>query len=59
MKKTTMFMANAPELARELTARCNGRGGTCGRREGGTYRQCRGGTARLTAMYHFKLCRAI
>ena len=35
VKKPTSFMTNAPELARELTARCNGRGKSCGRPEGG------------------------
>ena len=59
VKKPTSFMSNAQEFTRELEARCNGRGGQCGRPEGGTHRQCRGKTARLAAMYHFKLCRAI
>ena len=59
VKKPTSFMTNAPELARELNARCNGRGGLCGRPEGGTHAQCRGRTARMAAIDHFKLCRAI
>jgi hypothetical protein len=52
-------MTNAPELAKELTNRCSGRGGSCSRPEKGTHTQCRGKTARMAAIYHFKLCRAI
>ena len=59
MKKPTRFLTNALELGGELTARCNGRGGACGQLEGGVHTQCRGKTARLAAMYHFKLCCAI
>ena len=59
VKKPTTFMTNAPELARELRTRCGGRGGECGRPEGGTHAQCRGITARMAAVYHFRLCRAI
>ena len=59
IKKPTSFMTNAPELAKELSDRCNGRRGACGRPEGGQHAQCRGRTARMAAIYHFKLCRAI
>ena len=59
IKKPTSFMTNAPELARELRDRCTGKNGACSRPEGGTHAQCRGKTARLAAIYHFKLCRAI
>ena len=59
IKKPTSFMTNAPELAKELSDRCGGRGGACSRLQGGTHGQCRGKTARLAAMHHFKLCRAI
>ena len=59
VKKPTTFMTNAPELAGELRARCQGRGGACSRRQGGQHAQCRGKTARMAAVYHFKLCRAI
>ena len=59
VKKPTSFMTNSPELVKELSARCGGRGGRCSRPEGGEHRQCRGRTARMVAMYHFKLCRAI
>ena len=31
VKKPTSFMTNAPELAKELGDRCNGRGGKCSR----------------------------
>jgi hypothetical protein len=59
VKKPTTFMTNAPELAKELRNRCQGRGGDCSRPEGGRHAQCRGKTARMAAVYHFKLCRAI
>jgi hypothetical protein len=59
IKKPTSFMSNAEELTKELVARCHGKSSQCGRPEGGTHKQCRGKTARLAAMYHFKLCRAI
>ena len=58
MKKPTSFLTNAPELGREFSARCSGRGGLCSRPEGSVHTQCRGKTARLAAIYHFKLCRA-
>ena len=38
---------------------CGGRGGECGRLEGGTHAQCRGKTARMAAVYRVRLCRAI
>ena len=62
IKQPTRFMTNAVELARECSARCNGRGGRggqCGNPEGGTHKQFRSKTARLAGVYHFKLCRAI
>ena len=59
VKKPTSFLTNASELAMELQARCQGRGGSCSRPEGGVHAQCRGKTARMAAIYHFKLCRAI
>ena len=59
VKKPTSFMTNAPELAKEPTNRCSGRGGSCSRPEKGTHTQCRGKTARMAAIYHFRLCRAI
>ena len=59
VKKPTTFLTNAPELAKELRARCGGREGRCSRPEGGIHAQCRGKTARMAAIYHFKLCRAI
>ena len=57
--RSTGFMTNAPEIGKELAMRCSGRNGECSRPEGGTHAQCRGKTARMAAMYHFKLCRAI
>ena len=59
VKKPTTFLTNAPELAKRLRTRCSGKGGTCSRPEGGDHAQCRGKTARLAAVYDFKLCRAI
>ena len=59
VKKPTTFITNAPELAQQLRRRCTGRGGACSRVGGGQHAQCRGKTARMAAMYHFKLCRAI
>ena len=59
VKKPTTFMTNAPEMAKRLRQRCNGKLGVCGRAEGGKHTQCRGKTARLAAVYHFKLCRAV
>lgn len=59
VKKPTCFMSNAPEILKELSARCGGRGGSCTRPRGGTHTQCSGKVARMAAMYHFKLCRAI
>ena len=58
VKKPTMFLTNAPELAKRLRTRCKGRGGLCTRPGGGQHAQCRGKTARLAAVYDFKLCRA-
>ena len=59
IKKPTTFMTNAPELAGELEQRCQGRGGDCSRKKGGSHAQCRGKVARMAAVYDFKLCRAI
>ena len=59
VKKPTSFMTNAPELYKELTRRCSGRNGKCNRPEKGAHAQCRGRTARMASIYHFKLCRAI
>ena len=51
--------AYAPELGKELAMRCSGRSGNCSRPEVGTHAQCCGKTARMAAMYHFKVCCAI
>jgi hypothetical protein len=59
VKKPTTFLTNAPELAKELSARCSGKNGECSLPGGGTHTQCRGKVARAAAIYHFKLCRAI
>ena len=59
VKKPTTFMTKAPGVARELQQRCQGRGGACSRPQGGRHAQCRGKTARMAAVYHLKLCRAI
>ena len=59
IRKPTTFLTKAAEIAGQLTKRCNGRSGQCSRKKGGFHRQCRGQVARLAAVYHFKLCRAI
>ena len=59
VKKPTRFMTNAPEVARELQQRCQGRGGDCSRPRGGKHAQFRAKIARMAAVYHFKFCRAI
>ena len=59
VKKPTRFVTNSEEIAKQLGDRCQGRGGMCSRPEGGKHTQCRGRAARMAAVYHFKLCRAI
>ena len=59
IKKPTTFMTNSDEIARQLDQRCKGRGGDCSRPQSGRHIQCRGKVARMAALYHFKLCRAI
>ena len=59
VKKPTTFMTSAPDVDRKLQQRCQGRGGACSRPQGGRHAQCRGKMARMGAVYHFKLCRAI
>ena len=59
VKKPTTFLSNAPELAKQLRGRCSGKRRACGRAEGGMHTECRGKTARMAAVYHFTLCRAI
>ena len=59
IKKPTKFVTNSSEMAKQLCDRCLGRNGDCSRSAGGQHRQCRGKTARMAAVYHFKLCRAI
>ena len=59
IKKPTSFLTNSPFVAAQLRRRCIGRGGSCSRASGGAHAQCRGKTARLAAIYHFRLCRAI
>ena len=59
MKKPTTFLTNAPELAKQLRARCMDKNGRRSRPEGGQHTQCRGKNARMAAVYDFKLCRAI
>ena len=56
VKKPTSFMTNAAEPAKELTKRCIGGNGECSRPEKGVHAQCRVKTARMAAIYHFKLC---
>ena len=50
VKKPTSFMTNAPDLAKELGDRCNGRGGICSRPEKDTHTQTRQRTAGMAAI---------
>ena len=59
IKKPTKFMTSCNGIAEALTRRCQGRGGTCSRVEGGRHVLCNGKTAILAAIYPFDLCRAI
>ena len=59
VKKPTMFLTNAAELAKRLRTRCTGRDGKCGRSAGGDHAQCLGKVARKAVVYDFKLCRSI
>lgn len=59
VKKPRSFLTNSPEIAAQLDKRCFGKVNNCSRRSGGVHRRCRGQVARLAAVYHFKLCRAI
>ena len=59
VKKPTTFMTNSPEVARQLEKRCKCRGGDRSRPQEGRHTRCRGKIARMAALYHFKLCRAI
>ena len=59
IKKPTRFLTNSAYLSQELSTRCRGKGGDCSRRKGGNHIMCNGKRARLAAIYHFELCRAI
>ena len=59
IRKPTTFLTNSSEIATQLQKRCQGRNGECSRHGGGVHQQCRGRVARLAAIYHFKLCKAI
>ena len=59
IKKPTSFMTNSPCLAEELNTRCGGKNGMCGRSAGGVHTLRSGKRARLAAIYHFDLCKAI
>ena len=59
MKKPTSFLTNSLHVAAQLRRRCTGRGGACSRDGGGRHVHCRGKLARLAAVYHFRLCRAM
>ena len=57
--KPTRFMSNCPAILESLGQRCQGRKGDCSRRQGGRHAACMGRTARLAAIYPYKLCAAI
>ena len=59
VKKPTATISNPSGILRELTKRCNGRGGQCSRMCGGTHTLCSGLVARRAAGFPFELCRAI
>ena len=59
MRKPTTFMTNSACLVESLNKRCGGRGGSCTRPTGGRHVVCNGRRARMAAIYHFKLCKAI
>ena len=59
VKEPTTFMTNSTAIDRQLEQRCKGRVGDCSRPQGGRCVQCRGKIARMAALYHFTLCRAI
>ena len=50
---------NSSCMAESLSSRCNGRSGNFSRQGGGSHAECSGKRARLAAIYHFKLCKAI
>ena len=51
VKKPSGFMTNSGELRKALGDRCQGRGGMCGRRQGGQHVVCSGRVARKAAVY--------
>ena len=58
IKKPTGWMSNAPEVLKELSRRCQGRGGACS--SGNLpHATASGRVAREAAVYPFKLCEAI
>lgn len=59
VKKPTGWMSNAPRVLEALSDRCRGSGGQCSRREGGRHRVAEGKLTATTAIFPFKLCKAI
>ena len=59
IRKATRFMSNSDSILNELDRRCSGKAGQCSRRGGGQHAQCMGKTARMAAIYPFRLCAAI
>ena len=59
IKKPTTFMTNSDAMCSELEQRCGGRSGECSRPGGGRHVVCNGFRAKMAAIYHFKLCKAI
>ncbi len=59
VKKPTGFLTNSEEVAKVLSKHCEGVGGQCSRRNGGTHRLCSGSHARNAARYPRGLCKAV
>lgn len=59
MKKPTRFMSNSEAVLAQLGNRRKGRSGACARPWGGQHSSCTGQVARKSAVYSFKLCKAI
>ena len=59
VKKPTGFLGNSPEVAKQLSKRCTGTGGSCSRPAGGQHRGCSGSHAQAAAIYTREMCRAV
>ena len=59
VEKPTGFLSNSPEVCRQLSKRCSGRGGACSRPAGGIHAPCSGVHAKDAARYPRGLCQSI